>query len=62
MESNVVIDEYIEHTVDVYMRMYPDSNETQVRQLVTKKIEESLVDIPCTFKLLGLDMGLTYIL
>lgn len=48
MESNVVIDEYIEHTVDVYMRMYPDSNETQVRQLVTKKIEESLVDIPCT--------------
>ena len=48
MESNVVIDEYIEQTVDVYMRMYPDSNETQVRQLVTKKIEESLVDIPCT--------------
>ena len=48
MESNVVIDEYIENTVNVYMRLYPESDENKVRMLVTKKVEESLVDIPCT--------------
>ena len=47
MDSNVVIDEYIENTVNVYMRLYPESNENEVRMLVTKKVEESLIDIPC---------------
>lgn len=47
MGSNVVVSEYIEYTVDVYMRMYPDSDIDQVRSLVTKKVEESLIDIPC---------------
>lgn len=48
MESYVVIDEYIENTVEVYMRLYPDSNIAEVRALVEKKVEEALIDIPCT--------------
>lgn len=47
MDSNVVIDEYIEYTVDMYMRLYPDSDISQVRQLVIQKVEQSLIDIPC---------------
>lgn len=48
MDSNVVIDEYIDNAVDIYMRIYPDSNINDVRAMVTKKVEESLRDIPCT--------------
>ena len=48
MGQYILVDEYTEIVVDGYMRMYPDANPDEVRAVIAKKLEEEVIDIPCT--------------
>ena len=48
MGQYILVDEYTEIVVDGYMRMYPDANPDEVRTVIAKKLEEEVIDIPCT--------------
>lgn len=48
MTDNIVLDTYIEETVDIYMRMYPNTDINLVRKLVEEEVLNEVRDIPCT--------------
>lgn len=48
MDEYIVVEKYIDVVLEGYMSMYPDSNPAEVRKLISDKLEECIVDIPCT--------------